>query len=263
MRPLMACWSSGSGRAGRRDTSGERRRPGHRCRGCHVVRRRQATMPAVNPTGRSHPPGHLVAVVLAAALILAVGVGPAAATTVTAPGPAATDVETVVGAHNLANRTFVQVSEAHSAGQRRDNRLVAAVAAVGSRVAPNTPSGPVRFRPPPGATAEEVAQVRAYVAGCNSALCAGQLSPTGRVSTQGALRADASRAAAAERARAAAAGSPYSGHAGHVPDTTWTGSAVPPSWMDLTPRVNTSLGGQSAHYPVGYRPTIFEFLDGG
>lgn len=122
-------------------------------------------------------------------------------------------------------------------------------------------SGPVTFRPPPGATAEEVAQTRAYVEGCNAALCAGELSPTGRVSTQGALRADASRAAAAERARGAAGGTPYSGHAGHVPDTTWTGSATPPSWMDLTPRVNTSLGGQAVQYPVGYRPTIFEFLD--
>jgi RHS repeat-associated protein len=123
-------------------------------------------------------------------------------------------------------------------------------------------SGPVTFRPPPGATAEEIAQVQAYVEGCNAALCAGELSPTGRVSTSGALRADASSAAAAERARAAAAGSPYSGHVGHVPDTTWTGSATPPSWMDLTPRVNMSLGGQAVHYPIGYRPTVFEFLDG-
>jgi hypothetical protein len=127
---------------------------------------------------------------------------------------------------------------------------------------PSAPgSGPVTFRPPPGATADEIAQVRAYVEGCNAALCAGQLSPTGRVSTQGALRADASRAAAVEHSRAAAASSPYLGHAGHVPDTTWTGSASPPAWMDLTPRVNTSLGGQSVHYPIGYRPTLFEFLD--
>lgn len=117
------------------------------------------------------------------------------------------------------------------------------------------------FRPPPGATAAEVAQMRAYVDGSNHALQAGQLSPTGRVSTSGALRADASRAAAVERARAAAAGVPYTGHAGHVPDTTWTGRATPPAWMDLTPRVNTSLGGQSAHYPVGYRPTRFELIE--
>ena len=120
-------------------------------------------------------------------------------------------------------------------------------------------SGPVTFRPPPQATAEEIAQVRAYVDGCNAALCDGNLSPSGRVSTQGPLRADAHRAAALERARAAAAGDPYSGHAGHVPDTTWTGSAVPPSWMDLSPRVYSSLGGQAAHYPIGYQPTEFVF----
>jgi hypothetical protein len=119
----------------------------------------------------------------------------------------------------------------------------------------------VGFRAPPGATAEEIAQVRAYVDGCNRALCNGQLSSTGRVSTQGALRADASSAAAAERARAAAAGTPYSGHAGHVPDTTWTGRAVPPEWMDLAPRVNQSLGGQARRYPVGYRPTVFRFVE--
>lgn len=149
-------------------------------------------------------------------------------------------------------------------GERAEDRSERSLRSAGSRFATEAAgaSGPVRFRPPPGATAEEIAQVRAYVDGCNAALCAGQLSPTGRVSTQGALRADASRAAAAERARAASAGTPYSGHAGHVPDTTWTGSAEPPAWMDLTPRVNTSLGGQSAHYPVGYRPTVFEFIDG-
>ncbi|MEO5965932.1 MAG: hypothetical protein ABIR11_10745, partial [Candidatus Limnocylindrales bacterium] len=43
---------------------------------------------------------------------------------------------------------------------------------------------------------------------------------------------------------------------------TRTGSAVPPSWMDLTPRVNLSLGGQAVHYPVGYKPTAFELLPG-
>lgn len=222
-------------------------------------------MPAVNPTSDLRPAarlGVLLAAVAATVLALLVGVGPTAAAAGTAPGHSFSADGTGVGAHNLADQVLVEASDNITAGQRRDNRLVAAVTAVGSRVAPNTAgSGPVTFRPPPGATADEIAQVRAYVDRCNAALCAGQLSPTGRVSTSGALRADASRAAAAERARAAAAGSPYSGHAGHVPDTTWTGSATPPSWMDLTPRVNTSLGGQSVHYPVGYRPTVFEFLD--
>lgn len=103
--------------------------------------------------------------------------------------------------------------------------------------------------------------MRDYVAGCNDALANGQLSPTGRVSTQGALRRQASAAAAAERARAAAAGNPYSGHAGHIPDTTWTGVAIPPGWQDLTARVNTSLGGQAGGYPVGHRPSEFVFKE--
>ncbi|GAA4839181.1 hypothetical protein GCM10023221_15930 [Luteimicrobium xylanilyticum] len=110
-----------------------------------------------------------------------------------------------------------------------------------------------------GATDEEIAQVRPYVEGCNRALCNGDLSPTGRVSTRGPLRADVNRAVAAERQRAASEGNPYNGHAGHVPDTTWTGRATPPEWMDLTPRVNSSLGGQSLRYPLGFRPTEFLF----
>jgi RHS repeat-associated protein len=121
-------------------------------------------------------------------------------------------------------------------------------------------SGPVQLKPPPGATANEIAQVQAYCDACNSALAQGQLSPTGRVSTSGALRQEASRAAQRERARAEAAGTPYQGHAGHGPDTTWTGKAEPPIWLDLSPRVNTSLGGQAPHYPVGYKPTLFELL---
>lgn len=118
-------------------------------------------------------------------------------------------------------------------------------------------TGPVVFRAPPGATAEEFAQLQAYVKGSNEGLAAGKLSPTGRVSTAGDLRADASAAAAEERARAAAQGVPYAGHVGHVPDTTWTGSAQPYKWLDLTPRLNSSLGGQAAHYPLGYKPTVF------
>lgn len=121
--------------------------------------------------------------------------------------------------------------------------------------------GPVVFKAPPGATQEEIAQVHAYVDGSNEALKAGKLSPTGRVSTAGDLRTDASLAAATERARAAAEGVPYTGHVGHVPDTTWTGQAQPYKWLDLTPRVNASLGGQAAHYPIGYKPT--EFTVGG
>jgi hypothetical protein len=118
----------------------------------------------------------------------------------------------------------------------------------------------VTFRAPPGATPEEIAQVKAYCAGCNQALEEGALSPTGRVSTSGALRAAASRVAAEERLAGVARGEPYAGQVGHVPDTTWTGNPQPWAWMDLSPRVNMSLGGQAVGYPIGYMPT--EFLYG-
>ena len=123
-------------------------------------------------------------------------------------------------------------------------------------------SGPVRFKAPKNATPQEIAQVRAYIAGSEKARLDGALSPTGRVSTAGKLRLDASRDAAREKATKARAGQPYAGHAGHTPDTTWTGKPKPPGYLDLTERVNTSLGGQSAHYPVGYKPTEFVFDEG-
>ncbi len=47
----------------------------------------------------------------------------------------------------------------------------------------------------------------------------------------------------------------------HVPDTTWTGTPEPYGWLDLTPVVNTSLGGQSNRYPIGYKPTGFVFKE--
>jgi hypothetical protein len=123
-------------------------------------------------------------------------------------------------------------------------------------------TGPVRVKAPKNPTPEEIAQIRAYVAGAEKARRAGLLSPTGRVSTKGKLGLDSSRAAARERARASRAGQPYAGHAGHTPDTTWTGKPDPPGYLDLTGRVNTSLGGQSPHYPVGYKPTEFVFDEG-
>ena len=122
-------------------------------------------------------------------------------------------------------------------------------------------SGPVEITPPSNATPEQIAQTRAYIDGSNQALEAGKLSPSGRVSTAGSLRIRANASAAAERARAAAAGTPYQGHVGHVPDTTWTGTADPFSWLDLDPSVNMSIGGQANRYPIGYKPTEFRFKD--
>ncbi|WP_448710662.1 hypothetical protein [Microbacterium profundi] len=114
-------------------------------------------------------------------------------------------------------------------------------------------SGPVVFYDPKkGATPDQKAQIQEYIDGCNAAGKDGYLSPTGRVSTKGELRTDASAAAAAEKA-----GGTYTGHPGHVPDTTWTGIPDPHSWLDLDPSVNTSLGSQALRYPVGYRPKNF------
>nr|WP_279381227.1 RHS repeat-associated core domain-containing protein [Clostridium pascui] len=120
--------------------------------------------------------------------------------------------------------------------------------------------GPVYVRPPKNASLDEINQTKNYVNGCNKALKAGYLSPTGKVPTKGSLRNAASRAADLERMRAKKLGNPYAGHVGHVPDTTWTGKAEPYMWMDLSPKVNTSLGGQTNAYPAGYKPTIFIFV---
>lgn len=123
--------------------------------------------------------------------------------------------------------------------------------------APPAMSGPVVVRAPKNATPDQIAQVKRYVAGSNRALKAGQLSPTGKVSTKGTLRDQASAAARAERAANPAA---YTGkHAAHVPDTTWTGKPTPPSWDAQDGRVNTSVGGQSNAYPVGFTPTKFVY----
>lgn len=120
--------------------------------------------------------------------------------------------------------------------------------------------GVVKFTTPKGKpTAENIAQTKAYVKGCNKALKDGAISPTGRVSTKGALRLDASRAARMERSAASAVNKPYLGEAGHVPDTTWTGTGQPHSWLDLSKSVNRSLGRQALKYPIGYQPTKFVF----
>lgn len=119
--------------------------------------------------------------------------------------------------------------------------------------------GPAVFDAHPLSTPDEIAQYRLYVKGSNLARDDGYLSKTGRVSTSGDLHVASTRQADLERARAAGAGTPYAGHVGHVPDTAWTGKARPHTWMDLSPRVNTSLGGQIGRYPVGFKPTEFIF----
>ena len=122
--------------------------------------------------------------------------------------------------------------------------------------------GPVRFRVPQWATPEEIAQAQAYVDAGNRGVASGQLSPGGRVPTAGAIAAEARATAIAERLRANNAGQPYNGVVGHGPDSTWTGTGQALEWIDMTLRMNSSLAGQSSHYPVAYRPTMFELMAG-
>ena len=114
-------------------------------------------------------------------------------------------------------------------------------------------SGPVVFYPPKNPTAAEIQEVDDYVAGCNRALEANALSPTGRVATtKSSLAKEAQDAAARERK---AHPELYSGGkvAGHVPDTGWGRGPEPHEWQAMTRRVNSSLGGQNKRYPVGYK----------
>ena len=121
--------------------------------------------------------------------------------------------------------------------------------------------GRVTYIARPDLTAEEIAQSMDYVDGSNFALLNGRLSPTGRVSTEGDLRRRASAEARAERLRAEGEGNSYLGQVGHVPDSTWSGDPLPPSWWaDQSQRVNASFGGQSTRYPVGFRPSGFEII---
>ena len=122
-------------------------------------------------------------------------------------------------------------------------------------------SGPVDFEISPSWTPEQIAHGKAAVESANRALRSGGLSPTGRVSTKGRLRRQATREAAAERNRAEAAGQSYRGVAGHGPDTTWTGKPKPPEWQDEDWIVNSSLGAQARRYPLGYKPTEFILND--
>ncbi|WP_409471574.1 polymorphic toxin-type HINT domain-containing protein [Streptomyces sp. HC307] len=122
-------------------------------------------------------------------------------------------------------------------------------------------NGEAEVRIPEWATDEEAQQFADYVDAANDAIARGQMSPTGRVSTAGSIRREAAREAASERRRAAAAGTPYSGVAGHAPDAMWLGHGKPPTWIDMTKRVNSSLSAQGQRCPVGCSPRRFVLVD--
>ena len=148
------------------------------------------------------------------------------------------------------NATAVTSNPAHNAATFAQYKAALGQASPGTVV--------VR-RPIAGATLAQEAQIREYVSIANLAVAEGYMASTGRVSTQGQLRAAASRAAAQERKRAAAAGVPYRGVVGHAPDTTWTGRPVAPFWIDMEPSINSSIGRQALDYPRGYQPKRFIF----
>ena len=157
---------------------------------------------------------------------------------------------------------FKRVTDAELRKMERgaaEGENVAEVAGDGVGSGENINTGEVEFFHPKNATIEEIEQIKRYVDLCNEAQMHDYLSPTGRVSTRGQLRRRASKAAEKERKRAAIAGVPYKGHVGHAPDTTWTGKEDPFRYLDLSPRVNESLGAQAVKYPIGYKPTKFVY----
>ena len=120
-------------------------------------------------------------------------------------------------------------------------------------------SGPVVFQLPKNSKPGQLKQLKEYVDGCNRALKRGQLSPSGRVSTKGQLRTQASAFTRKERREHP---EKYKGNdVGHIPDTTWTGKAVSPEVMPMDSSLNRSLGAQALKYEIGYKPTSFHYKD--
>lgn len=113
--------------------------------------------------------------------------------------------------------------------------------AAGLRLGNPSRNNPVNIQTA-GRPAEEEAALREYARRSNQWL--DQNGSQTIQGTKGDLRREASAAARAERLRAARAGQPYSGQAGHVPDTAVTGEANPPAgWLDMPGTTNQSAGG--------------------
>jgi hypothetical protein len=120
--------------------------------------------------------------------------------------------------------------------------------------------GPVTFQIRGHWDGGQIDDALEYVDSGNATRLDGGLSPTGRVATEGDLRALASEAAKNERAAAEAVGDTrYVGkHVGHGPDATWTGRPDSSYWLAEDGAVNMSLGPQAKGYPLGFKPTIFQ-----
>jgi hypothetical protein len=120
--------------------------------------------------------------------------------------------------------------------------------------------GPVTFQIRGHWNTGQVGDALEYVDSGNATRLDGDLSSTGRVTTQGNLRLLATEAARNERAAAEAVGDTrYDGkHVGHGPDATWTGRPDSSYWLAEDGPVNLSFGPQSLAYPLGFKPTIFQ-----
>jgi hypothetical protein len=93
-----------------------------------------------------------------------------------------------------------------------------------------------------GRTPAEAAAIEEYAKRVNEWIAAN--GPQTIQGTAGDLRLEASAATRQERERAAREGTPYTGQAGHVPDTAITGSPIPPGgWMDMPGVSNNCCGG--------------------
>jgi RHS repeat-associated protein len=113
-----------------------------------------------------------------------------------------------------------------------------------------------------GFSAAETQQMIEYARFTNSWI-AGQGGAVTLKSTSGLLRQQASAAAERERRRAEGLGDlRYRGMAvGHVPDTTVTGSPVPPMWMPMTIPANSYIGSKE-RWRVGRDPVNYYRVDG-
>ncbi len=93
-----------------------------------------------------------------------------------------------------------------------------------------------------GRTPEEVEALYEYARGANEVLR--ESGPQTIRSTKGSLARGSRAAARAERIRAEKLNQPYSGQAGHVPDTAVSGEAEPPGgWLDMPGVSNQAAGG--------------------
>jgi hypothetical protein len=116
--------------------------------------------------------------------------------------------------------------------------------------------GPVVFRGKASWSPADWAAAQDFVDRSNQLIDQGYVFVRQAVSRQ--LRRAASKEASQFRGALENMGFDMDGyHAGHVPDTTWTGQASPPDWRPLPDSVNMSFGRQAQDYPYGYVVTRF------